>query len=308
MKHMLGAISIKWKMQLGFLAVTMITTVYSRTLASFELERLVDIAREQNVDAVVVAMMEARHDLYIFNSLWESALEFVVQFMVIGLVATIFVRPILALCEALKNVEHGDLRTPLLITRTDEIGTLQESFNSMQAKLAQMISSIDKNSVEMGQSAFQMSAMSHEIALTSKTEATRAEEVNRATATLKETSDLVSQLAETAVDRSSRTDSHAHDGRQAVRCNITAMEQAESEVNRAAQEIAELDAAAEQIFEITAVITNIADQTNLLALNAAIEAARAGEQGRGFAVVAGIVAATRTERGQHRDYGQCDQQ
>lgn len=283
---MLGSMSIRWKLQLGFLAVTMITTVYNRTLASFELQRLVDIARNQNVDSDVVAMMAARHDLYVFNSLWESAIEFVVQFLVIGVVATLSVRPILALCEALKNVERGDLSKPVHTSRSDEIGTLQHSFNSMQAKLASIISSIDENSVEMGRSAFQMSAMSHEIALTSKAESTRADEVSTATTTLRTTSDLVNQLAETAVERSSRTDSHAHDGRLAVHSNITAMEKAEQEVSRTAEEIAELDASAEQIFEITAVITNIADQTNLLALNAAIEAARAGEQGRGFAVVA----------------------
>ncbi|MDH3714332.1 MAG: methyl-accepting chemotaxis protein, partial [Gammaproteobacteria bacterium] len=286
MKSMLGSMSIKWKLQLGFLAVTMITTVYSRTLASFELERLVDIAREQNVDRDVVAMMMARHDLYIFNSVWESALEFIVQFIVIGLVATLAVRPILALCEALKNVEQGDLSKPVQTSRSDELGTLQHSFNSMQAKLASIIASIEENSVDMGRSAFQMSAMSHEIALTSQAEAARASEVSDATTTLRKTSDLVNQLAETAVERSSRTDSHAHDGRQAVHRNISAMEKAEKEVTRTAEEIAELDASAEQIFEITAVITNIADQTNLLALNAAIEAARAGEQGRGFAVVA----------------------
>ena len=75
---------------------------------------------------------------------------------------------------------------------------------------------IEENSVDMGRSAFQMSAMSHEIALTSKAESTRADEVSTATTTLRTTSDLVNQLAETAVERSSRTDSHAHDGRPAA--------------------------------------------------------------------------------------------
>jgi methyl-accepting chemotaxis protein len=196
MKNMLGSMSIKWKLQLGFLAVTMITTVYSRTLASFELERLVSIAREQSVDSQVVAMMVARHDLYIFNSVWESALEFIVQFIVIGLVATLAVRPILALRDALQNVEHGDLSKPVHVNRNDELGTLQRSFNSMQARLASIIASIEENSVDMGRSAFQMSAMSHEIALTSQAEATRASEVGEATSTLRKTSDLVNQLAD----------------------------------------------------------------------------------------------------------------
>src|SRR5487761_1943116 len=256
-----NSLSIRWKLQFGFFLVTMVTTVYNRMLASHELGQMVDIAREGGVSQQVISQLVANHNAYIFNSFWESGLEFMLQFIIIGFVASLFVKPIKALCNALKTVEKGDLTKGVEHRSRDEIG-------------------------EMEKSAFQIAKISHEIAEVGRKEQSRSDEVNGATQQLHQISESVQVQATEATVRAQRTESQAREGISFVQKNISEMENTVQEVNQAATKINELERSAAQIHDIISTIQDIAGQTNLLALNAAIEAARAGEQGRGFAVVA----------------------
>ena len=280
------ALSIRWKLQFGFFAVTMITTIFNRMLASNELGKMVHIAQSNNVDAKVVEQLQANHNAYIFNSFWESGLEFAIQFMVIGFVASMFVRPIKALCDALKAIEQGDMTKGVKITSYDEIGVLERSFNGMLNVLNNLLGNVSERGKEMGQSAYQIATISREIAEVSKHENQRSDEVNSVTEELNNISQSVQQLAQDAAERAYQTEEHAKQGMDKVQSNISMMEQTGQDVDQASNEIAELEAAADEIHKIIGTINTIAEQTNLLSLNAAIEAARAGEQGRGFAVVA----------------------
>jgi methyl-accepting chemotaxis protein len=280
------ALSIRWKLQIGFFMVTMITTVYNRMLASHELGQMVELARKGGVDQQVISQLEANHSAYIFNSFWESGLEFMLQFILIGFVASMFVKPIKALCVALKEVEKGDLTREVEHLSRDEIGTLEESFNDVLAKLNHIMREVDESGKEMEQSAFQIAKISHEIAEVGRKEQSRSDEVNTATRQLHEISESVQVRASEATVRARETAARANEGIDIVHKNISEMEGTVQEVNQAAGKIAELEKSAAQIHAIITTIQAIAEQTNLLALNAAIEAARAGEQGRGFAVVA----------------------
>lgn len=280
------ALSVRWKLQLSFFMVTMITTIYNRMLASHELEKMVEITRHNGVAQQVIQQLEANHTAYIFNSFWESGIEFVFQFMLIGVLANMFVRPILALCTSLKAVEAGDLTKQVVINSKDEIGELEKSFNDVLAKLNNIMREIDDSGRHMGQSAYQITKLSHEIAVVGQQEQNRSAAVNSATDELNRISSTVQESAVAAVQRAKETESQANTGILTVERNIEEMEHTAQEVNHAATEISELASAADQIHAIIDAIRNIAEQTNLLALNAAIEAARAGEAGRGFAVVA----------------------
>ncbi len=286
MMNWYNALSIRWKLQFGFFMVTMITTVYNRMLASHELGQMVELARKGGVDQQVISQLEASHSAYIFNSFWESGLEFMLQFILIGFVASLFVKPIKALCVALKEVEKGDLTKEVEHQSHDEIGVLEVSFNDVLAKLNHIMREVDESGKEMEQSAFQIAKISHEIAEVGRKEQSRSDEVSDATRQLHEISESVQVRANEATVRARETAARANEGINIVHRNISEMDGTVLEVNQAAGKIAELERSAAQIHAIITTIQAIAEQTNLLALNAAIEAARAGEQGRGFAVVA----------------------
>lgn len=280
------SMSIRWKLQLGFFMVTMITTIFNRVLASHELEKMIDITRADGVAKQIVDQLEANRATYIFNSFWESGIEFAIQFMVIGVLANMFVRPIQALCNSLKAVEKGDLTKGVANNSRDEIGVLEKSFNDVLANLNKIMREVDDSGKHMGQSAYQIATISQEIAEVSKQEQSRSAAVTEATEELQRISHKVQESALSTTARAKQTEEHANQGIQTVQRNIDEMEQTAQQVNHAASEIAELAMTADKIHHIIDTIKTIAGQTNLLALNAAIEAARAGEGGRGFAVVA----------------------
>ena len=156
-------LSIRWKLQFGFFAVTMVTTIYSRLLASHELQKMIAIAKNGNASADIISHLQANHHAYIFNSFWESGIEFVGQFFLIAFVANLFAKPIIHLGESLTLVETGDLTKRIDNNSHDEVGVLEKAFNSVLEKLNNILREVEDGGKHMEQSAFQVTKISNEI-------------------------------------------------------------------------------------------------------------------------------------------------
>jgi methyl-accepting chemotaxis protein len=279
-------LSLRWKLQIGFIAVTAITTLFNRFLAVYELQKMIDIASEQGVAESTVALMVQSRSDFIFNSVWESAIEFTIQFMVIGFVASLFVKPFVALIKALRKVEKGDLTISVEARSKDEVGQLTNHFNSMVKRLNEVLANADSSSRYMRQSAYQITEVSRSIASQSEEEKSKFKDVSEVIFQLHEISSQVQALADDSKKTAEKGKQAALSSKQVVQKSVDDMGQIQQQVKTASEQVEALDSTAHQIAEIIGTISEIADQTNLLALNAAIEAARAGDQGRGFAVVA----------------------
>lgn len=286
MFNFFNKLSIRWKFQFVFFAVTMVTTLYNRWLATGAMEDLVNIAAQGGASAEVVNALNEARDSFIFNAFWESGLEFMIQFALIAIVASWFVRPIRALIDALQEATSGNLMQKVQTSNQDEIGELANHFNAMIDKLRDILMGVDNGARSMGQSAFQIATISHEIADIGKKEQENSRSVNQVTGQLVEVSETVQNTAQSVTESAREMSTHADEGVHMVENNLATMQVTIQEVKGVSQDVQILSDTANQISSISSTIAQIAEQTNLLALNAAIEAARAGEAGRGFAVVA----------------------
>lgn len=210
-------------------------------------------------------------------------------------------KPLTLVTDAAAKIADGDLtQPPIVITSSDEVGQLAQSFNQMTVHLRQIISKLAVSAENMAASSEEMTASADQSAQAatqvaiSITEIAQGSQqqlraVTRSSAAVQNMSAGVQQIAATAnavATSSSQAATTAQIGTASIEKAVNQMLKIEQTVSSSAQLVTVLGGRSQEIGQIVDTISGIAGQTNLLALNAAIEAARAGEQGRGFAVVA----------------------
>ena len=231
-------------------------------------------------------------------------------------------RPVVMVAEQTERIASGDLDVPPLeIDRSDEIGLMANSFNTMTSMLGvangqaraiadrQLSADILDEEVpgQFGQSFKGMIASLKELIEQLQTSSTQlagaAEELTAVSAAVGDsasstfaqaegassTSDVVSSSVATVA--AAMEQMHASIREISVNASnaSTVANEAVTVARQTSDTISKLGESSEEIGDVIKVINSIAEQTNLLALNATIEAARAGESGKGFAVVANEV-------------------
>lgn len=261
-----------------------------RTLGSLRAMRVgIDRVRELLLENSNIQIEEAANasSRALFIT-WLTMLVAIVMAVVMALILRANIsNPMRRLQERAEHIANGDLRgSALPVTSGDEIGIATQSFNIMQQRLHELVTSLRGNATQLAASATHSSEVAARADSALNIQANEIEQLatamNEMSATISEVAQHAQMTSEASEDSRNNTDH----GQQVVQEVISAINALAKEVSFASDKITVLKDESISIGGILDTIESIAEQTNLLALNAAIEAARAGEQGRGFAVVA----------------------
>ncbi len=261
-------------------------------------------------------------NVIIFGSIASAALLAFVGWLLAQNIA----KPMGELTTAAGRIAEGDIRIELDdMDRTDEIGTLMQTFQRMCRSLnvlagqareiaagdlsvriqpqsqhdvlgtafAAMTENLRKVIGEMlnaanvlASSTSGISAATREIAASASQTIGAVTETTATVAEIRQSSANSSDIALHVSEQAQKVADVSHHGRASVAEVATGMKRIREHMDSIASSILRLNAQGQTIGEIIATVDDLAGQSKMLAINASMEAAKAGEEGKGFAVVA----------------------
>jgi methyl-accepting chemotaxis protein len=153
--------------------------------------------------------------------------------------------------------------------------TMRDMADHFEATVKAKVAEVDQSAIGIHKTAMSM--------------ATRSGQSGSRSLDVSEAANITTERAATVSDATRQLALSINEIAQQVGESSRIAQQAVTNVNTTASQMAGLSDSVQAIGNVVQLINDIASQTNLLALNATIEAARAGEAGKGFAVVANEV-------------------
>jgi methyl-accepting chemotaxis protein len=236
---------------------------------------------------------EDERNSMVWQTLWSTiALVLLFGILLIALVffitRRVVIQPINTVNASLADIVdgEGDLTTRLNFIRSDEIGTMANSFDALLNRVRKTIVDVQQVSTGLKHSALTMDNAAKQVLDKIQQQTFDISDIANAIAEMSTTAHAVAKGALEAESATLQVAKLAEQVMTVIEQTITNSQLQIRAVDESEVAIGTLTKASHDIAKVLEVINSIAEQTNLLALNAAIEAARAGEQGRGFSVVA----------------------
>ncbi|HEY5584291.1 MAG TPA: methyl-accepting chemotaxis protein [Ruminiclostridium sp.] len=270
-----------------------------------DINYIVSLSKSATTGWVFVTAQPQNEILSVINTIRIKVallgIVFIVVAVIIGFMLSLSITKALDKVKAsMEKAKMGNLSVYIDIKRSDELGQLADSFNSMIREIrdlvykgkdvaervhlsAEEISSISTQTSHISQD---ISKTIQEIAYGSSEQAAEADKsLGLVMKFAKEISNVVESvsLMENVSQNVRRITS---DGIKATENLSKKTAETNSMTVSVVNKIEQLNVLVRGVNRITKLLDGLSEQTKLLALNASIEAARAGEAGKGFAVVA----------------------